>query len=197
MKEFPLIVPEHLHGPTRLDAKNETNIPKEERKMTLNTLHDVYHDQLQDMYSACKQSLVATTELGRAASDKTLCEALISGTNGISEGLDKLKSLCATHDIDPDGAHCKGMEGLAREARAHGIEQNFGDDAVRDAMIITQYQRMVHYALAGYGSLAAFANRLDLDEDGAILKAMLDETYDGDRHMTDIAMNHGVNEKAA
>ena len=32
--------------------------------MTLNNLHDVYQDQLQDLYSACKQSLDATTEAG-------------------------------------------------------------------------------------------------------------------------------------
>ena len=165
--------------------------------MTLNNLHDVYHDQLQDLYSACKQSLEATTELGRAATDKDLSEALIAGAKGISQGMDHIKSLCATHDIDPDGEHCKGMEGLVKEAHAHALNQDFGDDATRDAMIISQYQRMVHYALAGYGTAVAFANRLDLDEDGAILQSMLDETYDGDRRMTAIATGDGVNKAAA
>ncbi|MCX7568238.1 ferritin-like domain-containing protein [Sulfitobacter sp. F26169L] len=165
--------------------------------MTLNNLHDVYHDQLQDMYSACKQSLEATTKLGRAAADKELSEALIAGANGIGEGMDKIKSICATHDINPEGEHCRGMEGLVKEANAHVLEQEFGDDATRDAMIITQYQRMVHYALAGYGCLTAFANRLNLDEEGAILQSMLDQTYDGDRHMTQIATNGGVNRDAA
>tara|TARA_R110002110_G_scaffold34113_9_gene116383 strand:+ start:715 stop:1215 length:501 start_codon:yes stop_codon:yes gene_type:complete len=166
--------------------------------MTLNNLHDVYHDQLQDLYSACKQSLEVTTELGRAATDKELSAALIAGANGISQGMDKIKSLCAQHDIDPEGEHCKGMAGLAKEARAHGIEQEFGNDATRDAMIITQYQRLVHYALAGYGCVVAFANRLNLDEDGAVLQGMLDETYDGDRHMTAIATGGaGLNAAAA
>lgn len=41
-------------------------------------------------------------------------------------------------------------------------------------MIITQYQRMVHYAIAGYGCLAAFAGRLDLGEDKGTLKTCLD-----------------------
>ena len=165
--------------------------------MTLENLKDVYHHQLQDLYSGCKQSLDVTTELGRAATDKELSEALIAGAKGISEGMDQLKSLCAKHDLDPEGAHCKGMEGLVKEARAHGIDEKFGDSAVQDAVIITQYQRMVHYALAGYGSLLAFANRLGLDEDGAILNKLLDETYDGDRHMTAIATRGGVNQKAA
>lgn len=165
--------------------------------MPLNNLEDVYKDQLQDLYSACKQSLDATTKLGRAATDKELSEALIDGSNGISQGMDKIKSLCADHGIDPEGEHCNGMEGLVKEVHAHVIDAEFGDDATRDAMIITQYQRMVHYALAGYGCLVAFANRLGLDGDAAVLEKQLDETYDGDRRMTAIATQGGINKEAA
>ena len=164
--------------------------------MTIASLKDIYHDQLQDLYSACKQSLEITTELGRAAKDEDLSRALIDGASGISAGMDDLRSLCADHDIDPDGEHCKGMEGLVNEARAHALEEDISDDDARDAMIITQYQRMVHYALAGYGCLVAFANRQDLDGDAAVLQKHLDNTYDGDRRMTDIATG-GVNKKAA
>jgi len=164
--------------------------------MTMNTLHDVYHDQLQDLHSACAQSLDITTKLGRAANDKELSEALIAGSQGISEGLDTLKSICAEHDINPTGEHCKGMEGLVAEAKAHVLDGEFGDDDVRDAMIITQYQRMVHYALAGYGCLVAFANRIGKNEEAAKLQQLLDHTYDGDRRMTQIATNGGVNKSA-
>ena len=163
--------------------------------MAMNSLKDVYHDQLQDLHSACKQSLEVTNELGRAAKDEELSKALISGSEGISRGMDVLKSICARHDIDPEGEHCKGMEGLVKEAKAHVLEETFGDDDTRDAMIITQYQRMVHYALAGYGCLVAFANRLGKDDDGAELQAQLDHTYDGDRHMTEIAKG-GINKAA-
>ncbi len=163
--------------------------------MTMNTLKDVYLDQLQDIWSANKQSLDVVSELGRAASDKALSEALIAGANGISEGMEKVAELCRKHDIEPNGEHCKGMEGLVNEAKAHVMNSEFGDDDVRDAMIITQYQRMVHYALAGYGCVVAFANRLDEDGDGAVLQACLDDTYDGDRRMTEIASG-GINAAA-
>ena len=163
--------------------------------MAIENLTEVYQHMLQDQYSANKQSLDMTTKLGRAAKSKELSEALIAGANGITEGMDEVASLCATHDVDPTGAHCKGMEGLVTEARAHAIDEDFGDDDARDAMVIAQYQRMVHYALAGYGTLAAYANRLGLDGDAAVLKRCLDETYDGDRRMTDIATG-GVNAAA-
>lgn len=155
--------------------------------MAMNTLKDVYLDQLQDIWSANKQSLDIVSELGRAASDKALSEALIAGANGISEGMEKVAEICSKHDVAPNGEHCKGMEGLVKEAKAHVLSAEFGDDDVRDAMIITQYQRMVHYALAGYGCVVAFANRLNEDGDGAVLQKCLDDTYDGDRRMTEIA----------
>ncbi|MGR3436044.1 MAG: YciE/YciF ferroxidase family protein [Shimia sp.] len=164
--------------------------------MAIGSLKDVYHDQLQDLYSACKQSLEVTTELGRAAKDETLSKALQDGAQGISQGMDDIASLCADHGIDPEGEHCKGMEGLVKEARAHGIEEDFSDDEARDAMIVTQYQRMAHYAIAGYGCLKAFANRLGFDGDGAVLEKCLDASYDGDRRMTEIATG-GINKAAA
>lgn len=164
--------------------------------MTLNKLEDVYHDQLQDLWSANKQALSVLTELGQAAKDEGLSKALIAGSNGISDGMDMVAAICRKHDIDPNGTHCKGMEGLVAEAKAHVLDADFGSDDVRDAMIITQYQRMVHYALAGYGCLVAFANRLGHDEDGAVLQDCLNRTYGGDETMTAIATG-GVNAKAA
>lgn len=164
--------------------------------MAFNSLKDVYLDQLQDLHSACQQSLEITTKMGEAAKDSETAKALKDGAQGISDGIGKLESICADHGISPSGEHCKAMAGLVAEAKAHVFEEEFGDDDARDALIITQYQRMVHYAIAGYGSLLAFANRLGLKDDAARLQKMLDDTYSGDRHMTHIA-THGVNARAA
>lgn len=164
--------------------------------MTMNTLKDLYLDQLKDLYSACKQSMPIVTEMGRAASSRELSEALIAGNEGIARGMDALASLCSSHGQDPTGEHCKGMEGLVTEARKHALQADYGNDEVRDAAIITQYQRLTHYAIAGYGCVRSFANRLDLDGDGAVLQECLDKTRDGDLHMTRIAEGD-VNKAAA
>ena len=165
--------------------------------MAMNSLKDIYLDQLQDIWSANTQSMAVVNELGRAAQDKDLSEALIDGANGINDGINEIAKLCSDHGIAPNAEHCKGMEGLVKEARAHGLSDEITDPDVRDAAIIPQYQRMVHYALAGYGTLVAFANRLGLDGDAAVLQKCLDHTYDGDRRMTEIAMKGGVNKDAA
>ena len=64
-----------------------------------------------------------------------------------------------------------------------------------DASIITQYQRMAHYGIAGYGTAKAFAKRLGLKDDALRIETMLDNTYSGDRHMTDLAEGK-INAKA-
>tara|TARA_B100000678_G_scaffold46684_1_gene36487 strand:+ start:664 stop:1158 length:495 start_codon:yes stop_codon:yes gene_type:complete len=164
--------------------------------MALNTLKDVYIDQLQDIYSADRQSLEATKKLHERATDADLKAALKRGVDGIQSGLDTLKPIIEGHGAKPTGEFCKGMEGIVKEVDAHVINTEFGDDAVRDAMIITQYQRMTHYGLAGYGCVVAFAKRLGLDDEAAKLNECLDQTYEGDRAMTDIAVGD-VNKQAA
>ena len=164
--------------------------------MALNDLKDVYLDQIQDLYSACKQSIDATTKLGQAAKDDELGKALAAGSKGIADGMEALERICSDHGIDPNGEHCKGMEGLVTEAHAHALDEQFGSDDARDAMIISQYQRMTHYAIAGYGCCMAYANRLGFEGDGALLKECLEQTRQGDEHMTKIA-TEGVNPKAA
>ncbi|MCQ0968826.1 DUF892 family protein (plasmid) [Paracoccus sp. TK19116] len=163
--------------------------------MAVKNLKDLYLDQLRDLYSACKQSMPVVTDLGRAAKSKELSEALIAGNEGIARGMDVLASICASHDIDPTGEHCRGMEGVVQEARKHALETEFADEDAQDAAIITQYQRMAHYAIAGYGCVRTFANRLGMNEDGAQLQECLDNTWEGDRHMTKIAEG-GVNAAA-
>ena len=164
--------------------------------MTITNLKDVYIDQLQDIYSANQQSAMITGKLAEAATNDDLERALKDGVVGINDGMATLKAIISTHGANPTGEFCKGMEGLVNEAKAHVLDADISDDDARDAMIITQYQRMVHYGLAGYGCVVAFANRLGLDGEGAKLQDCLNETYTGDRRMTDIATG-GVNKAAA
>lgn len=160
--------------------------------MTIKNLKDLYIDQLKDLYSACKQSMPVVTELGRSAKSRELSEALIAGNQGVARGMEVLAELCNRHDADPSGEHCKGMEGLVIEARKHAIDTDYADEDAQDAAIITQYQRLAHYAIAGYGCVRTFANRLELDSDAAALQECLDNTWEGDRRMTRIA-EQGVN----
>lgn len=162
----------------------------------MDNLKELYVDQMRDIYSACKQSRDITIELEKASSHDSLKAALHAGHQGISSGMTALEELIRGHGAEPGGEHCRGMEGLVKEARAHALEGTFGDDAVRDAMIITQYQRMAHYAIAGYGCIKAFATRLELLNEAEKIDELLSATYDGDDTMTSLALG-GINADAA
>ncbi|MBP0617955.1 DUF892 family protein [Jiella mangrovi] len=164
--------------------------------MALANLKDIYIDQLQDIFSADTQAEKVTRELAEAASDPKLKKALMAGVEGIEEGRKTLAEIIKSHGEDPTGEFCKGMEGLVKEARSHGIEEEITDADARDAMIITQYQRMAHYGIAGYGCLVAFAKRLGLTEEAHKLQRCLEATADGDRTMTELA-EFGINQAAA
>ncbi len=163
--------------------------------MALAHLKDIYLDQLQDIHSADTQAAKVTRELAGAAHDSGLKQALEHGVTGIEDGLKTLKDIIESHGANPTAEFCKGMEGLVKEARAHGIEEEITDPDARDAMIISQYQRMAHYAIAGYGCLVAFATRLGLTEEAHKLQRCLDATYHGDRTMTELAVG-GINKAA-
>ena len=164
--------------------------------MSIDTLEDLYLEQIKDIYSANKQALDVTKDMAKAAHDTGLSNALQAGASGIQDGINEIEKISAGHEEEPAGDHCKGMEGLVKEARAHALEETFGENATRDAMIITQYQRLTHYAIAGYGCLAAFADRLELDDDLLALKKCLDASYEGDRTMTELATG-GINKDAS
>jgi hypothetical protein len=90
-----------------MDPRLTRNFPaSEDETMTMKTLPDVCHDQLQDLHSACAQSPDTAAKPGRAASIREPIEAPIAGAQGIGDGLHTRKSLCATQDISPTAEHC-------------------------------------------------------------------------------------------
>ena len=107
-----------------------------------------------------------------------------------------LKDLIRQNGGEAEPEHCKGMEGLVTEAKKHGIQEAPTDGKLRDVEIIAQYQRLAHYAITGYGTLKAWAKRLDFKDDVKVLDDATASTYEGDETMTKIAVKGGVNKAA-
>jgi len=155
--------------------------------MPTDALRDLYVEQIQDMHSACVQSHGMTRRLAEAATNEDLTAALLDGVRGIERGRDTMEQLARAHGADAAAEHSKGMEGLVSEAQAQVFDETFGDDDTRDAAIIAQYQRMAHYAIAGYGTIRTFAHRLGLAAERDAAQDCLTKSYDGDRRFTEIA----------
>jgi len=163
--------------------------------MAIKNLEDLYIHELKDLYNADKQAKVVHKKLLKAATNTKLKRALESSIKGIDDGMTMLTDICESHNKKATGLTCKGMKGLVEEAKHHVLEHDFTDMAAKDASIIAQSQRMTHYAIAGYGTAAAFATSLGYKKDAKMLQKCLDKTYGGDRKMTKLATS-GINRKA-
>ena len=161
----------------------------------INNLKDVYVLELKDLYNANKQANAVVEKFVDAANDPELKKALKRSIEGTKKGNEHIETIADAHGFKPTGHKCKGMEGLCKEAKEHVLEQEFGDEDAQDAMLISQYQRLAHYAITAYGCAEAFAKRLGFDDDAETLKKCKEETKDGDLTFTEIAEG-GVNKAA-
>jgi ferritin-like metal-binding protein YciE len=162
----------------------------------IESLLDLYVDELKDLWSSNDQMQRALRKIAPEATDARLKAMLEKSPEGIAKHTDLLKALIENQDEDVSKEHCKGMEGLVAEAIKHTIDDAPVRGPVRDAAIIAQYQRMTHYGITGFGTVAAFADALSLDDDARQLREAVGDMADADELMSEIATS-AVNERAA
>jgi ferritin-like metal-binding protein YciE len=167
--------------------------------MKLNSLRDVFAEQVNDLRSAEQQLVAALPKMAGAASSDELRQAFEEHLNQTRDHLDRIEDVIATTGITSTGEECKGMKGLIEEGE--GIISATGDPMAKDAALIAAAQRVEHYEIAAYGTVVTLADHLDLDEAKDVLGQTLDEEGAADKLLTKIAtggmFKAGVNERAA
>lgn len=157
------------------------------------TLKKIYIDEMRDLWSANDQMQRVMKTLSQKASDKKLKDLLEKSVSGIGKHTETLRSVLEGQGGKIGKEHCKGMEGLVEEAKTHALEEDL-DGELRDLVIISQYQRMSHYGLAGFGTAAAYASALGLKDDATKLKSIVKDIYNADDYSSELAQRA---EKAA
>ena len=155
----------------------------------ISTLDELYADELKDLWSANDQMANALKKIAPEATDAKLKAMLVSSQEGIATHTELLKSLIEKQGEKVKKEHCKGMEGLVAEAIKHTIDDAPKTGPVRDAAIIAQYQRMTHYGITGFGTVAAFAKALKLDDQNKKLEAAVKDMHSGDDLMSELAQS--------
>ena len=151
------------------------------------SLEDIYEHELQDLWSANDQMKKVVEQLAKKATDSDLKNRLEKSVQGIQKHTDTIKSLLEDFGGEVSKEHCKGMEGLCKEALKHAVEEDIDDGAVRDVIIIAQYQRMCHYGIAGFGTAKAYAEALGEEEAAETLEQITADIYDTDENMSQLA----------
>ena len=162
--------------------------------MKLNTLHDLFIQELKDLYSAETQLVKALPKMAKAATHDDLkagFEEHLEQTKTHVERLNQIAEMCETKLT---GHKCKAMEGLIEEGSELISED--AEDTVRDAGLIGAAQRVEHYEIAAYGTARALAKCLGYDDAAELLGETLEEEKATDEKLTELAET-AINAEAA
>jgi ferritin-like metal-binding protein YciE len=161
--------------------------------MKLDSLRNLYIEELRDLYSAEKQLVQALPKMAKGASSQQLQKAFQDHLKQTEGHVQRLEQIFEKMDVSSRGKKCKGMEGLVEEG-AEMLEEE-GEPSVIDAGLIGAAQRVEHYEIAGYGTARTLAEHLGETEAARMLQMTLDEEGEADKLLTRIA-EQTVNVKA-
>ena len=150
-------------------------------------LRDLFVDSLKDIYWAEKALTKALPKMAKNATTPNLVAA-INDHLAVTEGqVTRLEKVFASVGEKAVAKKCDAMDGLIKEGEGIMEETELG--AVRDAGIIAASQKIEHYEIATYGTLAAFAKTLGEDEAAELLEQTLNEEKEADVTLTEAAYN--------
>jgi ferritin-like metal-binding protein YciE len=158
--------------------------------MKLESLHDLFVDELKDLYNAEVQLTKALPKMAKAASSEDLRTAFEDHLTETEQQVKRLETIFKQLEANPKGKKCKAMAGLIEEGKE--IIEEDAEDAVKDAALIAAAQRVEHYEIAGYGTVRTYAQLLGLDEASNLLQETLDEEASADKKLTELAQNINV-----
>ena len=144
------------------------------------SLKEVYTDEIKDLWSANDQMSAALATLNEGVHDPKLKKHLSEALSGIERHNQTLKELLQDAGEEVSKEHCKGMEGLCKEALKHGVKEAPEDPELKDIIIVGQYQRMCHYGITGFGSAKTIAKALGMKEHVKKLDGIVADIYGAD-----------------
>lgn len=152
--------------------------------MAAKSLHDLFIKGLRDMYDGEKRLTRALPKMAKAAGAGELQNAFTSHLRETEGQVTRLEEVFRTVGEKPRGKKCDGIIGIVEEGN-HAMEELEG--SVLDAALIAGAQKVEHYEIASYGTLACFAELLGNSQAKALLGRTLDEEKAADEELSDIA----------
>jgi ferritin-like metal-binding protein YciE len=159
------------------------------KKMTNESLKELYIDELRDLYSAENQLVKALPKLAKTATSDDLSAAFEEHFEQTKGHVQRLEQIFESLGESPKGKKCVGMEGLVKEGSE--LSGEF-EGEVLDAGLIGAAQRVEHYEISAYGTVAAFAEVLGESEQQSLLNETLQEEKETDEKLTELSKEINV-----
>ena len=160
--------------------------------MSVATAEELFVEELKDIYSAEKQAVKAYPRLTKAVQSEELKEAMQEHLEQTKGQVERLERIFEILDKRTSGKTCEGMKGLVQEAQS--LVEEIENGPVLDAAIIGALQRVEHYEIAAYGTVATLAEAMGQEEVKELLGETLEEEKETDERLTQVAQS--VNSEA-
>ncbi|MEO5570856.1 MAG: ferritin-like domain-containing protein [Bacteroidia bacterium] len=148
-------------------------------------LRDLFEDELKDIYWAEKELTKAIPKMIKNTTSEDLVEALTVHLEETKKHVTRLEDVFTSIGVKAQAKKCEAMAGLTKEAGE--IMEGTEAGVVRDAGIILAGQKVEHYEIATYGTLASFAKTLGENEAASLLEETLNEEKAADKKLSEIS----------
>jgi len=153
--------------------------------MNVTSLRDLYIAELQEIHSVEGQLIEALPRMAGVSGHPELKQGIQTHLEETRAQQSRVEEILRRHKADPREHVDQAMQAMLQEAEKWAsIVQ---DQNLRDAGLIASAQRVEHYEIAVYGSLATWAKQLGLDEDVQALLAILEEEKRTDERLSLLA----------
>ena len=153
--------------------------------MNVTDFRQMYVTEVQELRSVEAQLVDALPKMAGVANHPELKQAIQSHLEETHSQRDRLDEILRRHGAAPREHMDQPMQAIVREAEKWA--RMVQDPDLRDAGLIAAAQRVEHYEIAVYGTLATWAKQLGLDEDERTLHAILEEEKRTDERLTGLA----------
>lgn len=154
-------------------------------------LKEFFTGELKDIYDAEQQLVTSLPKMAAAATSAALRQLFESHLQETRQHVVRLEKAFALMGQSTDAVRCEAMAGIVAEGDK-AIENTKEGSFTRDAALIMAAQKVEHYEMTTYGSLAYLAHVLGLLDVKGLLEATLDEEKGADK-MLSLAASSGIN----
>jgi ferritin-like metal-binding protein YciE len=153
--------------------------------LKVETLHDLFVQQLKEIYGAEKQIIDAMPKMIDAASSSELKDKFRKHLDETKAQASRLEEIFDMLDMEPESDRSEGMAGILSEGS--DIAGAHGNPDVKDAGLIGAAQKVEHYEIAAYGTLRTFADTMGHHDIADKLKFTLSQESKTDKLLTSVA----------
>lgn len=174
-----------------LGKKSSNSSHKDESSL----LEELFLDELKDIYWAEKHLTKALPKMEKAATSKNLKTTFANHLVETHGQIGRLEQAFEMMGKKAQAKKCEAMAGLTKEGDGI-IEDTEKGSFTRDVGLIMAAQKVEHYEIATYGSLAQLAKTIGKNNIAALMVETLNEEKAADELLTNLAENN-INVEAA